>query len=180
MSDVTGKKASLKVRLIHEAEELLMIFLYLALFFCTFTVYRRLLMRELGFSYFHYGFALLKALVFAKVIVLGRHARISRLLDDRPLIVPTLYKVLVFSVFALVFEVLEHSVGSMIQGHGVTGGFEEIIGVGRNELLARTLVVMFAFLPMFAFIEIGRVLGEGKLLELFLRRSTARAGATEP
>ena len=36
-----------------------------------------------------------------------------------------------------------------------------------DELLARTLVVLVAFVPFFAFGEIARVLGEGKLSELF-------------
>jgi hypothetical protein len=111
--------------------------------------------------------------MLAKVIVLGRHLKLSRLLDDRPLVVPTLYKVIVFSLFTLLFEIIEHIVGSALHGHGVKGAFVEILGVGRDELLARTLVVVFAFLPLFAFGEIGRVLGENQLRELFFRRAAS-------
>jgi hypothetical protein len=164
------KRSSLKEKLIHEVKEMLVIFLYLALFFCAFTTYRLLVMKEMGFSYFHYGFALIKALVLAKVILLGQYARVVKTFNDRPLIVPTMYKVILFSLFALAFEILEHVIGSFLHGKGVLGALQEIMSAGWDELLARTLVLLVAFVPFFAFGEIGRVLGEGKLSELFLHK----------
>jgi len=163
-------KASLKEKLVQEMKEMLVIFLYLALFFCTFTTYRRLVMREVGVSYFHYGFALLKALVLAKVVLLGQYARLGKIFDDRPLIVPTLYKVVLFSLFTLVFEILEHAVGGLLDGKAMRDALREISGVGRDELLARTLTVLSAFIPFFAFTETGRRLGEGKLSEMFFKK----------
>src|SRR5882724_3364174 len=170
MTATREKKAGLKEKFLHEMKEMLALFLYFALFFCAFTTYRRLVMRELGVSYFHYGFALLKALVLAKVVLLGQYVRLAKVFDDRPLIVPTLYKVIMFGLFYLAFDVLEHVIGSFIHGKGLASAFQEIIGAGRDEILARTLVVLFAFLPFFAFDETGRVLGEGKLRDLFLRK----------
>ena len=165
------KKVDLKAKIIHETKEMLLIFLYLSLFFVTFTTYRRLLMHEFGISYFHYGFALVKALVLAKVILLGQYVRFVRIFDDRPLIVPTLYKVVCFSIFTLVFEVLEHVIGGFIHGKDMADVYREIISAGRDELLARTLVVLFAFVPFFAISETGRVLGEGRLGALFFKRT---------
>lgn len=164
------KKCRLKQKLIHEMNELLAIFLYLALFFCAFTTYRMLVMKEMGLNYFHYGFALIKALVLAKVILLGKYVRLVKVFDNRPLIIPTFYKVILFSLFALAFEILEHAIGGVLHGKGMTEGFQEIISTGRDELLSRTLVVLSAFVPFFAFGEVGRVLGEGKLGELFLHK----------
>jgi hypothetical protein len=164
------KKCRLKQKLIHEMNELLAICLYLALFFCAFTTYRMLVMKEMGLSYFHYGFALIKALVLAKVILLGKYVRLVKVFDNRPLIIPTFYKVILFSLFALAFEILEHAIGGVLHGKGMTEGFQEIISTGRDELLSRTLVVLSAFVPFFAFGEVGRVLGEGKLGELFLHK----------
>jgi hypothetical protein len=171
------KRSGVKEKVIREMKELLAVFLYLALFFCAFTTYRLLVMREMGLSYFHYGFALIKALVLAKVILLGQYVRFAKVFDDRPLIIPTLYKVVLFSLFALGFEVLEHVIGGFLHGKGMTEGFQEIMSAGRNELLARTLVVLVAFVPFFAFGEIGRVLGEGRLSQLFLHsRSMKESG----
>jgi hypothetical protein len=162
------KRSGLKERIVREVKELLAIFLYLALFFCAFTMYRQLVMNELSISYFHYGFALIKALVLAKVILLGQHMRFASVLDNRRLIVPTCYKVVLFSLFTLAFEVFEHVVGGLLHGKDLLGLFREIISPGRDELLARTLVMLVAFVPLFAFTETARVLGEGKLVELFL------------
>jgi hypothetical protein len=77
----------------------------------------------------------------------------------------------------LVFEVLEHFIGGFIHGKDLAGVFQEIISTGWDELLARALMILFAFVPFFAFTEIGRVLGEGKLNALFLKtRAPAKTG----
>ena len=171
------KTSGLKEKILREVKELLAIFLYLALFFCAFTMYRQLVMKEMGVSYFHYGFALVKALVLAKVILLGQHVRFARVFDDRPLIVPTFYKVILFSLFAMAFEILEHVIGGLLQGKDALGALQEIISPGRNELLARTLVMLVAFVPFFAFSEMARVLGGGRLSGLFFHhRSVKESG----
>jgi hypothetical protein len=96
--------------------------------------------------------------------------RFANVFDDRPLIVPTLYKVILFSFFVLAFEVLEHVIGGLLHGKDVMGGFQEMMSAGWDELLARTLVMLVAFVPLFAFSETARVMGEGRLTELFLHK----------
>jgi hypothetical protein len=44
---------------------------------------------------------------------------------------------------------------------------------GKDELLARCMIMFVAFIPFFAFEELERVLGEGKLSKLFFRRRSA-------
>ncbi|MGA7213156.1 MAG: hypothetical protein WBX20_03025 [Terrimicrobiaceae bacterium] len=108
--------------------------------------------------------------MLAKVILLGQYVRVDKVFDDHPLIFPTLYKVILFSLLTLIFEVLEHVVGGLLHGEDLLAAFQEILSAGRDELLARTLVVLFAFIPFFAFTETGRVLGEGSLERLFLHK----------
>jgi hypothetical protein len=163
-------KVRVREKFAHELKELLAIFLYLALFFCAFTTYRRIVLREVGLSYYHYGFALIQAIVLAKVILIGEAAKIGRLFEDRPLIIPTLYKVVVFSILTIIFGLVERLVGAWVHGTGLAGVLHEIAGPERNEILGRALVVLSAFIPFFAFKEIGRVLGEGALAGLFLHR----------
>jgi hypothetical protein len=170
MNSSDEKRSGLKGKVAHEVKELLVIFLYLALFFCAFTTYRALVMKEMGISYFHYGFALIKALVLAKVILLGRCVRFANVFDDRPLIIPALYKVILFSLFVLAFEVLEHVIGGLLHGKDMMGAFQEMMSAGWDELLARTLVMLVAFVPLFASSETARVMGEGRMTELFLHK----------
>ena len=154
----------------HEIQEILGTFLYLALFFCAFSAYRELVLSELGLGYYHFGFALIKALVLAKVIVLGQHVRFGKILDDWPLIIPTIYKVVFFSIFALLFDVLEHIVEALLHGRSIPSALQEIISVGRDEILARGLVVLIAVIPFFAVEETGRRLGEGVLSRMFYQK----------
>jgi hypothetical protein len=130
MEGTNEKRSGLKGKVVHEARELLAIFLYLALFFCAFTTYRLLVMKEMGLSYFHYGSALIKALVLAKVILLGQSVRFARVFDDRALIIPTLYKVILFSLFTVVFEILEHIIGAFLHGEDLQDAFQEMMSTG--------------------------------------------------
>lgn len=166
-------KAGLKEKAIHELKEYLMIFLFLAMFFCTFTAFRRIVLRDAGISYYHYGFALIQALVLAKVILIGQYAKLGRIFDDRPLIIPTLYKVVVFSMLTIAFALLEKLIEGWIHGKDLSGIWQQILSADWNLLLGKALVVLCAFIPFFAVTEIGRVLGENKLEEMFFHRSSA-------
>jgi hypothetical protein len=48
--------------------------------------------------------------------------------------------------------------------------FGTFLGKGYHEVLAGSMVVFVAFIPFFAFRELGRVLGEGKIRTLFFRK----------
>jgi hypothetical protein len=73
----------------------------------------------------------------------------------------------------VLFHVLEHTIGGLLRGKGLAGGFDELMSRGRYELLSNFLVVFFAFIPFFAIKELGRVLGAGKIRELFFLRRAA-------
>lgn len=149
-------------------------FAYLLLFFGSFAWYQRLILGAYQITFLHYGMAIIQALVLAKVVLIGRALNVSfGLFKDRPLIVPTLYKAFVFTVFVALFALIEKTVGGLLHGEGFAGGVEELQKMGRNELLARSLVVFTAFLPFFAFEELERVLGEGKLRRLLFRGRSA-------
>jgi hypothetical protein len=173
MSDTNKAKAGWKQKIISEMIKYWLIVVYLACFFGLFTWYRRFILAEYQISYVNYGVSLLEALVLAKVILIGDVLRLGRGLEDRPLIVPTLHKAVVFSLWVGVFSVLEHTIGGLLRGQGLAGGFEELMSKGKYELLARCLVTFVAFIPFFAFKELDRVLGEDKMRTLFFRGRAA-------
>ena len=71
MSDKNSKAADLKQKAVHEFKQFVAISLYLAFFFCAVTTYRMLLLNDFRDSYFNYLAGLIKALVIAKVILIG-------------------------------------------------------------------------------------------------------------
>lgn len=170
MSNATTEVREWKETMRHEFIEYWMTVLYLALFFGTFTMYRRLILAHHEIEYLNYGFALIQALVLGKVVLLGEWMHLGRLFQNRPLLLPTLVKAAVFTVFVAAFKIAEHTIGGLLHGAGPTAGFHDFIGKGRNELLASSLVVFFTFIPFFAFRELNRVLGKGKIRKLFFTK----------
>ena len=159
-----------KQRIIRELIRYWINFLYLAVFFGAFAWYRRFILDEYRISYFNYGAAAIEALVLAKVIWIGELLGLGRTHENKPLIYPTLHKAFAFSLFVGLFAIIEHMIGGIIHGIGVAGGLAKLWHEGKYELIARCLVTFFAFIPFFAFRELARLMGEGKLSKLFLRR----------
>ena len=173
MDDVDKTKVGWKQKLFHEMIEYWINFVYLAVVFFTFTSYRRLILEEYEVSYFHYGIAVIEAAVLVKVILLGEAAGAGRKYEDKPLIIPTLHKTVVFAIWVVGFKVVEHIIEGFLRGKGLAGGFNDLIGQGGYEILANGLVMISAFIPFFAIKELGRVLGREKLHALFFRRRAA-------
>jgi hypothetical protein len=151
---------------------------YLVFFLGGFAWYRRAILAEYGISYLHYGAATIEALILAKVIWLGELLRLGRTQEDKPLIYPTLSKAIEFSLFVGFFAIIEHIIGGLVHGVGVAGGLAELWHEGKYELIGRCLVTFFAFIPFFAFRELARAMGEGKMSHLFFRKKAVTESGT--
>jgi hypothetical protein len=169
---MSDEKTGTRARLLKETKTMLLVFVYLALLLGAFTAYRRLVLAEYGIGYFHYGCSILEALVLAKAIVFGSVLGLGERFSRRPLIVPTLYKAVCFSVLVLVLAVLERLGSGWWYGKNFGAELEGIVGPGLWEILARVLVLFTALVPLFAVWETVRLVGEGKLFELFFKRRT--------
>jgi hypothetical protein len=170
MPDEKKNKVGLKEKAVEEFKVYWIVTLFLAFLFCAFTWYRRLILTEVGVSYFHYGAGLVEALIIAKVILIGQAFGLGKRFEDDPLIVAALFKAVLYGVFVALFAVLEHIIGGLIHGKNMEAVWQELLGLGKDEILARTLMVIVTFVPFFAFWETNRVLGEGKLLAMFFQR----------
>ena len=176
MDDANKKKAGWKQKVIHEMIEYYINFLYMAFFLVAFTWYRRLILAEYHILYTSYWFPLIEAAVLAKVIMVGDILHLGRGLEHKPLILPTLYRTVVFSVWVGFFSVLEHTARGLLHREGLTAGFFELVSQDWHELAAKCLVTFFAFIPFFGFKEVELVLGEGKIRALFFRSRVAPSG----
>ena len=170
MSSPDKKKRNLKKKIFHEMAEYWINVAYLTLVFASFTQYRRLILASHDITYTNYWVALIEALILAKVVMIGDALRLGRTLDHRPLIFSTVFRAVVFSLLVGAFTLIEHGIKSLWMGKGFTAGLVGFLGKGSHELLAGCLVVFVAFIPFFAFREMGRVLGEGKIWALFFHR----------
>ena len=106
-----------------------------------------------------------------KVVMVGDILRLGRRPEEKTLIFPTLLKTVVFSIFVGVFTLIEYTIKGLWKGTGLTGGLADFLEKGPHEIISGCLVVFVAFIPFFAFRELGRALGgEGKIMGLFFRR----------
>ena len=166
------KKKNIKKKIVHEITEYWINVAYLTLVFASFTQYRRLVLAAHDITYTNYWVAVIEALILAKVVMIGDVIRLGRRLEHKPLIYSTLLKTVVFSLFVWAFTLIEHVAKGLLKGEGLTGGLAEFLGKGHHELLAGTLILFVALIPFFAFRELGRVLGRGKVWDLFFVRRT--------
>jgi hypothetical protein len=170
MNSPGRKKGSWKTLLFEEVVEFWITAAYLVMVFAAFTQYRRLLLAAYGITYTNYWVAVIEALILAKVIMIGAVLRLGRGLEDKPLIYPTLYKTVVFTVFVAVFTLFEHTIKGLWKGKGLMGGLVDYFGNGPHEFFAGALMLLVAFIPFFAVKELGRVLGKEKIGALFFQR----------
>jgi len=180
MNTVNEKKKGWKQKILHELKSYWLLVLYMAIFFGVFTTYRRLLLAHYGINYADYGISVIRALVLGKVVLVAETLRLGRGFEDKPLIVPTLYKTFLFTVCVAVFDIAEHWIRGLIGGLGPMGAVDHLMTRFNYEWLSRALVIFFAFIPFFAVRELRRVLGEGAIGIFFRRGSAAEAGSNSP
>jgi hypothetical protein len=165
-----GQTRNIKQKVVHEVVEYWINFAYVAFFLVAFTWYRRLVLAEYHILYTNYWFPLAEAAVLAKVIMIGDLLRLGSRLDHKPLIIPTLYRTVVFSVWIAVFSILESTLRGLIHRQGLMSGLNEVANKDWHEWLAGCVVAFVAFIPFFAFKEMELALGEDALRPLFWRR----------
>jgi hypothetical protein len=164
------KKKNIKKKIVHEITEYWINVAYLTLVFASFTQYRRLVLAAHDITYTNYWVAVIEALVLAKVVMIGDVLHLGRRLEHKPLIYSTLLKTVVFTIFVGAFTLIEHVIKGLWKGEAFVEQFGNFLGKGYHEVLAGCMVVFVAFIPFFAFRELGRVLGEGKIRTLFFRK----------
>ena len=166
-------KHEVRHKLEREVSSVLGITLYLIVFFGAFATYQNLLLREFKISELTltYGVVLVKSLVLAKIIRIGEYAHVGSRYEGGPLIFSTLHKSFVFGLFIVAFTLTEEVTKGLLHKEDVTEVLQRFLtSPRREEALARLVVMLCALIPFFALREIGRILGEGKLFELFFRR----------
>jgi hypothetical protein len=169
-------KTTLKEKAAEELRLMLLITLFLAAVFGAFLTYRRLISREFGVTSFHYGFALIEALIVAKVILIGKAIGLHKNPSRRALILTALRDSVVYAILVGIFAVLEHIVDGLLHHKTLAASVREFLAQGIYEILGRMLVLFVAFVPFFTLWELDRALGGGRLFSLVFRRKAEGSG----
>ena len=173
MADETAPKKTMKQKAAHEGKELLILTVYLGFFLCALTTYKTLLLKGYESTSLDYGFALLNALIIAKVILIGDFVKAVHKYETKALVLSVFYKAFLYGLFVFAFHLVEEVVKELIHRGEIGNAFRE---VKLDQLAIRCLIIFCTFIPLFSFRELRRTIGEEEFHDLVMRPgATAKA-----
>jgi hypothetical protein len=172
-----GGKKSLKERAVGELERYAVITVYLWLLFALFGLHKQLVQGH-GISVWQQGFAIVNALIFGKVILIGQALEVGKGLERRALVWVVLGKSLLFAILLLAFHIVEEAMRAWFESKPVSEAFGDFGGT-LPGLLASAAIFFVTLIPFFAFQEAARILGNSALWNLFFHTGEKRFRLTE-
>jgi len=162
-----------RAKIKRELREMLELFVYLAFFFVALAVYDMLLLRQYDVEYLTLAFALINALVITKVIMIGEYAKLGRRHEDKALLVSAVWKAFVFGLLVFAFHVVEEVIKHLIHGADLQKASRDL---RLEQFAGRAVVVFCVFVPLFAFREFRRVMGEEEFRGMLFRSQLPGGG----
>jgi hypothetical protein len=161
-----GKVQAVVADIFSRVGHFLIIFAYLWLLLSVYTLHNSVVFSDWPF-FVHLGAATLKALIFAKFILIGEHLKLGWRVERLPLIWPILVKAALFAVILIGFDVLEELLVEAIWPDSVSTGGDVLELDDMREILSLTFMAFVALIPFFGIRELSRVIGGEKMRELF-------------
>jgi hypothetical protein len=161
----------LKEKGVTEAKRLFWIFAYLWVLLGLFALHKSIILNETH-PFYHQGFAIINALVLAKIMFVAEALHVADDLKGKPLIYPILYKSAVFSLILVAFHLLEEVLEGMWHGKSVADSITALGGGSLQGILVIGVIMFVVLMPFFALREVGRDIGDDKLFEQFFVRRT--------
>ena len=166
MATEATEKATLGLRAVHEFKELAILTAYLYVTLGAVILMKAAVLHGAGISFVPWGIAIVKALVLAKFMLIGR-AMIGERFNDRPLIWPTLHRSFAFLVLLIVLTIIEEVVVGLFHHQSVPASLGELTGAKLYETLAGYIIMLLVLIPYIAWGVLDEALGEGTLARMF-------------
>ena len=168
MASTDASKARLRKKAAHELREFLIVTGYLYICIFSLTLLKVAILHGHGISDIpYYGFAVIKAMVMAKFMLIGQGLKIGRKYEARPLIWATTTEAIALLLLICVLTIIEEVVVGAIHGLSTSASLAELTGANLAETLARIFILLLILWPYLAFRTLGEMLGEGNLVRLF-------------
>jgi hypothetical protein len=151
-------------------KEFMVVFPYLWLIFALFDAQKAIILAREHLEFAGYGFAFINAMALAKFMMIAREMNLAdNIFKEKPLIYPTLLKSLVFAILLTVLRILEEVIVHLFKGHSWQESLAALGDHNAKIVFAAGIIMFVMLIPFFAFAELGRHFGEGRLGRLFLR-----------
>jgi hypothetical protein len=168
-SVAVSRRSQLKEKAVNEYKRFAIIVVYLWCVFGLLSVHKSFVLAQQHLNYQEETLAIVNALVFAKVLLVGEHLHMGTRFKDKPLIYSILYKSFVFALLILGFHLVENLAMGYWHGKTVVESLPILSSGDPREILDVSVVAYVVLLPFFAFREIARVFGRKELWSLVFR-----------
>ena len=106
-----------------------------------------MLLQENGISLWNHSFAIVNALIFGKVILIGRALDLGRSLKEQALAWIVLGKSLMFSIAVILFHIAEEAIRARFKGIPLSTSIEDFGGGTWLGLLTYAAIFFVALIP---------------------------------
>jgi hypothetical protein len=146
-------------------------FAYLLVVFTMFQLHEYIVLEERGIPYTRFGFAIVNALVLAKVMLVADELHLGESRSsERPLIYPILIRSVLFAVVLILFDIAEKTIKGLIEGKTLLDSVPDIGGGVLGSVITGVILTVM-LVPFFAFVEIGRFFGMDALRHALLKEA---------
>ena len=170
-----GKKPELKQKAIEEGKRLFFITAYLWTLLTVFELHRVAVLRaqHVPFSY-RVGFALINALLLAKVILIADALHAGERAAGRSMVTTVLLKSGIFAIILVCFNVIEEVSVGLFHGKTLAASMPDFAGGGSEGELLVGIMMFVVLIPFFAFTELRHAIGKEQFDKLIFRHKTER------
>ncbi len=173
-------RPSLRQRAAHEMRQFVIIFLYLWALFGLFVLNETIVARSHGSAVVMQGFAVLNALVLAKVMLIAELLDVGRHLRRWPLVVTIVVEAAFYTALFLAVHVLERLLVGHFHGDNVSASMPSFGGGGLAGLLNVAAITFVSLLPFLTFKHVARAIGPDRLQAILLGRPAAATRKGDP
>lgn len=154
---------------IEEFRSFFVMALYLWFVFGLMMLNEAVILKKPSINFLAQGFALINALVLAKVMLIADDFRFGRELDHLPLVWPILYKAAMFGLLFVAFHELEHYIVGWFSGTSHTLTLPTVGGGSWAGAACVWAIMSVSLAPFFAIREISRLVGVSRVWSLMFR-----------
>jgi hypothetical protein len=164
---------------IEEFRSFFVMALYLWFVFGLMMLNEAVILKKPSINFLAQGFAVINALVLAKVMLIADDLRFGRELDHLPLAWPILYRSVLFGLLFVVFHEVEHYVVGWFSGTSHTLTLPTVGGGTWAGAACVWAIMSVSLAPFFAIREVSKLVGVGRVWRLMFQPGARAAFAAE-
>ena len=118
-----------------------------------------MVLQEHGISVWEQSFAIVNALIFAKVILIAQALKLDAGLRKYPLVFTVLGNAFLFAIVLVAFHILEQAIRALAKGLPLVASIADFGGGTLRGFLTIGAIFFVALIPFFGLDEVARVIG---------------------